>query len=107
MSVVCAHECRCTWKPEEGVGSPRAGVTGTVSHLTRVLGTKLGFSVGAASAFINRTMSLVPCGSWFCLSGLRWVAVVLREESHSSSSSTDIRSPVAENVERRGGQQDK
>jgi hypothetical protein len=28
LCIMCAHECRYPWKPEEGIGSPGAGVMG-------------------------------------------------------------------------------
>ena len=34
----------CVWRPEEGVKSPGAEVTGGCEPLTWVLGTELGFS---------------------------------------------------------------
>ena len=42
-----ACECSCLWTPEEGAGCPTAGVTAVISHPTRMLGLKPGFSVRA------------------------------------------------------------
>ena len=38
---VCAQECGCPWRPEEGIRSPGAGVTVVKSCLMWVLETKL------------------------------------------------------------------
>lgn len=27
IMCICAHECRCPWRSEEGIGPPGAGVT--------------------------------------------------------------------------------
>ena len=42
-----ACEYRCLRRLEEDIRSPRAGIVGSVSQLTRVLGSELGFSVRA------------------------------------------------------------
>jgi hypothetical protein len=44
------HACSCLRRPEEGVRSPGAGVTGGYEHLCRVLGTELGSSASATDA---------------------------------------------------------
>lgn len=51
---VCAFVCRCLQNPEEGVGSPGAGVARTWSWLTCILSTELGSSVRAECTFNNK-----------------------------------------------------
>lgn len=56
---VCAHECKCLWRPPEGHGSP--GTTGS-GHCQPglVLGSELWFSVGEERTLNHWVISLVP-----------------------------------------------
>ena len=48
MLEVCMYDCKYLWNPEEGVGSPEAGVI--AGRCEWVLGTELGSSVKAVCA---------------------------------------------------------
>ena len=42
---VCAHESNCTWRAEEGIRSPEAGVIGINDLVNMGTGTELGSAI--------------------------------------------------------------
>lgn len=86
--VLHEHGCRCLRSPEEGVWSPRAGVTDSVTHLTWVLRTELRSSVRASALIVWANSSpwsleLHEIDS-SCVSGLGFISVRLLTLSASS-----------------------
>lgn len=60
---LCAqvHVCKCLWRQEQGVGSPRAVVIGTCELSSSILGTELG-SLARAPCTLNQC-TFVPDSS--------------------------------------------